>query len=73
MRNRGESISAIVSAISAGEKGQNSLKPDKIVVIKYRCQYMDTVHYVAHNTQSILLYCLCVLCNILSTCTSVFK
>ena len=27
-RNRGESISAIVSAISAGEKGQNLLKPD---------------------------------------------
>ena len=27
-RNRGESISAIVSAISAGEKGHNLLKPD---------------------------------------------
>ena len=31
-RNRGESISAIVSAISAGEKWQKSSKPDKIVL-----------------------------------------
>ena len=34
-RNRGESSSAVVSATSAGKKGQNLLKPDKIIVINY--------------------------------------
>ena len=56
-RNRGESISAIVSAISAGEKGQNLLKPDnnKNIDVKWTIHVQCTI-LPTTNSQFIILF-----------------
>ena len=56
-RNRGESISAIVSAISAGEKGQNLLKPDYNLNIDVKWTVQCTMLPITNGQYIILFVC----------------
>ena len=63
-RNRGESISAIVSAISAGEKGQNSLKPDKIVEINLSIDVNKCILYIICGPQHTIIIIILFVCSV---------